>query len=47
MNKVFIKDFLSFYECGGVVCSSSTGMVLWGSSLPCIDVVCICWLVAM
>jgi hypothetical protein len=26
-----------------VVCSSPTGVFLRGSSLPCIDVDCVCW----
>jgi hypothetical protein len=35
-----------FYLGVVVVCSSSTGVVS-GSSLPCIDVVCVCWHVGM
>jgi hypothetical protein len=30
---------------GGIVCSSYIGVSLWGSSLPCIDVVCVSLLV--
>jgi hypothetical protein len=36
-----------FYPGVVVVCSSYTGVFIWGLSLPRIDAVCVCWLMGM